>query len=511
MGAHTFTGALRAAIPRSVRTAEVAMIAALTAVAILFGSAIIRQPLYAFAFAAFVGLAAAIVWYPRVAVAAALSFLVLIEEFELSSTEAFFESGISKSILALRIAGVSFPDALTLIFLIPAMIRVWHDWRVSGVPVLRPLDRLFLPILLVYAWGAVMGLFHYLTPSHFSWEARDIITIVAWYFVVSRTFSTRRDVVLVIAVILLTFSVKSLLFAYRAVAGEGLFYGFDFYRRALGSDVPMTALPLVTLIGISVLVKDPPRWFRVLIIGLIGYWSVWFVGSLGRATYLAAALAMVSIFLLMRRQVRPVHVLLPLGAAVVGGMGYYWLILTEANRALVSNMLGTSINWVDAIMLYEDKSMGQRVMEIMNISETLSRSGAWLWGLGWGAPWEELVVHHPIDVASFEHMEAVRGIHTSAHIDAVYYLLKVGIAGTTILYIAYLRFVRTAMRLFHRESDMFVKAAMLAIIAMILIFLPNFVYFLKLKILLGAAFGCLCILDRAPEVSSAPMMERPSA
>jgi hypothetical protein len=461
---------------------------------ILFGRQIAEQPITAVAVAG-LGVLVYLLWrHPKYALAVAMAGLVLIEEFELSSTEAYYESGLSKSVLAIRFFGVSFMDALTLLVLLPVLIREWLRWREAGVWRRSPLDGFFVPLVVVYALGTVQGVFHALNFSYFSWEARDLLYIMAWFFIATRTLETKRDVVGLLLVIFGTFSAKSLLFIYRVVAGKGLFYGFDFYRPALGSDVPMMAVPLITLIALVVLAPEARRRVRVVALGLVAYWSVWFVGSLGRASYISATVALLVVFALLWKRMRWTQFLIPVAASLFGGLAYYFLILTEVNRELVGGMIGSSVNWVDAVTVYQDLSIGQRIMEIMNISETLTRAGAWLWGLGWGAPWAEIAVHHPIDVASFEYSEAVRGVHTSAHIDALYFLLKVGILGTLVIYLTYARLVWTAMRQFARERSIVIRIATVSLLVLILIIIPNYVYFIKLKVLLGVAVGCVSLL-----------------
>ncbi|MDH7515080.1 MAG: hypothetical protein QHI48_04290 [Bacteroidota bacterium] len=490
-------GACMDRIAQGAHRAEIAMVILLWLLCILFTPAVIEHPLYAAAFAALVLMGWLLLVHPKTALFAAVGGIVLVEEFNLAGTEAFFQSGIGSSVLALRVFGVNIVDALTLMFLVPALVRAWTDWYRYGKSPFRPMDAFFLPIVAVYIFGAVQGLFHALTPKHYAWEAREILTILSWYFVASRTLTARRDVVILVAVLLGVFHLKSLLFAWRVLAGKGLFYGFDFYRPALGSDVSMTAVPLIAAFAATVLVRQAPRWFRPLMMCLLAYWSVWLIGSLGRSVYLTTAVALLILFLAVRKEARPKDILQPLAAAAAGAAAFAFLALTEANRALVSTMLSTAFNWVDAILVYQDLSMAQRVMEFLNISETLSRAGAWLWGFGWGAPWSEIVVHHPIDVASFEYMEAVRGVHTSAHIDALYYLLKVGIIGTLVLYAAYARFVVAAVREFRRPAPPADRVALAAMIGAFVVFLPNFVYFVKLKLILGILFGCLSCIRAA--------------
>jgi hypothetical protein len=470
---------------------EAVAVLLIAAALLLFGKDIMEAPLRAVFVAAVPVLLALAVLRPRMALFVGAAVVIAIEEFELTSTDAYFESGIAKSILATRIAGLSFMDAFTLILLLPVLLREWERWRQTGRWRTMPMDRYFLPVLAVYAFGATQGLFNALTFSHFTWEARDILTILAWYFIASRAMERPRDGVVLVAVLLGAFFLKSFLFLYRLVAGQGLFYGFDFYRPALGADVPFMAVPLITLLAASVLLRQVRARWKLVIALLAGYWSVWFVQSLGRASYITATAAMVVIAVVHRKQLRSAQVAVTAGAAALGGVVYYFIVLSAVNRELLGQVFQTTINWVDAVTLYQDLSIGQRLLEIMNISETLTRAGAWLWGLGWGAPWSEIAVKMPVDVAAFEYMESVRGVHTSAHLDALYFLLKVGILGTVVLYAGWLRFAAAGIRMLAREQDRWERLALTAVVAMLIIFIPNYVYFIKLKVLLGLAFAVL--------------------
>jgi hypothetical protein len=474
--------------------AEYAAALAVTAFFILFGKQMIASPLYAGVALLLVVVILVLFFDTKLGVYIGAAGLVLIEEFDLSSTRAFFEYGHSNSVLAMRILGVSFMDAFTLFFVLPVLIREWTHWRRTGEWRVFPLDRFFLPIIAVYIFGATRGLFNALTMSSFTWEARDIIHIVGWYFIVSRILSTKRDVVVFMSVLLGTFSAKTLLFAYRMAAGQGLFSGYDFFRPAMGADVPFMTIPLIATVAASLICTHLSRGRRMLLFLLAAYWGVWFVQSLGRASYITAVIALAVVFVILWRDMRRREVAYTVGAAAAGGVAYSFLFLSALNRALVGLKFTTAFNWSDAISLYKDISIGQRLLEVVNIAETLSRSGAWLWGLGWGAPWSEIVVKHPVDVSSFQYMEAVRGVHTLAHLDPIYFLLKVGIIGAAILYLSYLRFAAVAIRLVRRERDIWVRLSAVIALAMIIVFVPNYVYHIKLKLFLGMAFGTLSLL-----------------
>lgn len=473
---------------------EAAVCLLVTALIVLFGRDVAAAPFRALIIAAIPAAAALAFLRPKLGLYVAAAVVMAFEEFDLSSTEAYFEAGISQSVLAVRIAGISFMDAFTLLFLLPVLIAEWDRWRRGGCWRVLPYDRYFLPLLVVYAFGATQGLFHALSFSHFTWEARDLLYILAWYVITSRALETRRDAMVLVAVLIGTFSLKSLLFLYRLAAGQGLFYGFDFYRPALGADIPFMAVPLIATLVAAVLFRGARSGWRLLLIALAAYWSVWFVQSLGRASYITATIAMVVIAVMYRRELRNRQVALTVLAAAAGGAVYYFIMISAVNRELLGQVFSTTVNWKEAVTLYGDLSIGQRLLEIINIGETLSRAHAWLWGLGWGAAWSEVAMKLPVDAAAFEYMESVRGVHTAAHLDLFYFLLKVGILGTLLLYAAYLRMVVAGMRLLRKERDPWSRLAVTTALAMLIIFIPNYVYFIKLKLLMGMAFAILAVV-----------------
>lgn len=455
----------------------------------------LAHPLFAIGGLGLVVLVPTVLLRPRVAFFLAIAGLVLMEEFDLSSSEAFFEAGINNSLLALRVFGVSFMDILTLLFLLPVLVREWDQWYRTGRLRALPTDRFFLPMLLVYLMGAFQGWFTKLSFSHFTWEARDILYILAWYIVASRTLKGGKDVRTLILLVLSVFSVKSLLFVYRALMGQGLFYGYDYYRVALGSDVPMMALPFVASLVALVILRARPWWQRGLLALFALWWTVLLLASLGRSAYLLTALSLVVTVVAFRRDIRPKHLALGAGGLLVGGSIFYWGILGPVHRELVSYVLGSAFNWVDALSVYGDLSIGQRVMEAINISETLNRAQAWILGMGWGSSWTELVIKHPIDKGSFPLEEQLSGIHTSAHIDALYFLMKVGVLGTLVLYGSYLRFFRRILRHLTRETDVAARLVSLVLLVFLVMVVPNYVYFVKLKCLLGVVLGCVGLLE----------------
>jgi hypothetical protein len=457
----------------------------------LCGNSLLDKPLYGIATVGLAVLVWMVLTHQKLALFIAVAGLVALEEFDLSSTEAFFAGGVETSLLGFRVLGISFMDLLLLLFLIPALLRTWLRWYETGrLPHFRT-DIYFVPICAAFIMGALVGWFHKSSFSAFAWEAREIVYLVGWYFVVSRLLTRREDVGNIVLIMLGVFTVKSIVFLSRFGASQGLFYGYDFHRFALGSDIPMMALPMMMSIGALLMFKDAARHIRAGLAILVVYWSIMLAASLGRSTYVLSAAALVVVLMLLHRQMTWRSVLAGIGLVAVSGLGLFYLVLSPVQRELVGYLLGSAFDWVGAITISGDLSLGQRVMEIMNISETLTRAGGWIWGLGWGSVWTELVVIHPFDKGSFPIQEQMLGVHTSAHLDPVYYLLKVGILGTILIYFGHFRFVASAVKLFRREADRTRALCLLGIIALLIVTIPNYVYFVKIKCLMGIMYGCI--------------------
>lgn len=461
---------------------------------ITMGERVIESPLQMLAGGAVVVFVIVVLYDIRLAFFLFIAGLVLLEEFELSSTEAFFEADIEKTIIGLRFFGLSILDAVTFLFLVPVFLREWLRWHDEGSLRFLPLDVYLLPFIAIYLIGTAQGLFNTLSMSNLTWELRDPFYILSWYFIASRTLRSRSDVVQLFVLITSVFTLKSLVFIYRVFAGKGLFYGFDFYRPALGTDVPMMAVMLAVSIAGALLSSEASKRTRWLLYGMIAYWSIWFVSSLGRASYITGVAAIVFVLFLQRKRVRWFHVAGIIATAIIGGFFFYYVILTDVNRQLVGYLIGTAFSIIDAVTVYGDRSMGQRVLEFVNIAAVLTQREAWLLGLGWGAPWSEIAVHIPYDVGSFDIIEWRKGVHTYAHLDLFYFLLKVGIVGTVVLYGTYLAIFRSMLRLYRGEQDRVLQWTVTVALVMIIIFIPNYVYFTKLKFLLGIIFGAMSCL-----------------
>ncbi len=95
-------------------------------------------------------------------------FLFAYEEFDLSSKEAFAANVGNNSVLMVRFFGLSLMDFAAVVFLLPVLVREWKNAVDTGRWRWLKTDMLFLPILAIWLYGIVNGLFHTLTTSTFT-------------------------------------------------------------------------------------------------------------------------------------------------------------------------------------------------------------------------------------------------------------------------------------------------------------------------------------------------------
>jgi hypothetical protein len=320
-----------------------------------------------------------------------------------------------------------------------------------------------------------------------------LVHVLVFYFIFSRALESRRDVVLALLVGGGVFVLKHGLFFYRYLTGGGLQTGV-YHRVLLGSDLPLTALALTLTIATMLIFREniraSVRWGLLL---LAVYFVVMLIAGLGKLTYLQALYALGLIGVLHRRDIRPRTVLAVLGMSAGAAALVFFTLLPADSRDAILYALTSAFNWWDALKLYGDLSFGTRLLEIINVWEQLTREGALLLGQGWGAAWREIAVHMPFDGGAFAVEEQHSGVHVQTHIDAITFLLKVGILGTLAIYASMLRYWLEGLRLYRAETVTWHRWALMALMLMIIIFVPNYLYFIRLKYLLGFAFAGITI------------------
>ncbi|NOY07068.1 MAG: hypothetical protein GXO82_10660 [Chlorobi bacterium] len=390
-------------------------------------------------------------------------------------------------------------DVSIAVFLVALLIRELFESRERGHWKILPLDVYFVPLLLLYVFAAINGLFNYLKPGNYTWELKDLGYIVAFYFLASRVFRKPGDYTKIVVMFLVIIFAKSIFFIIRYSMGGGLFSGYEYRRLFMGSDIPFMAMALLIWVGAYFVFKFESRRLRFIILAIVGYFTVLVIASLGRATIVLSAVTLVVIFALFRKEVGMKTVFTALAFLTLGVFVFYNFILSAGNRELISYVLQSAFNWFDAVVLYSDMSIGQRVLAAINIWETLSREGALLWGLGWGAPWYELAIKHPLDMSSFGLMEQYTGVHTSAHFDPVHFLLKVGILGLVVIYGTFLRFWRKGILLIKQQKSRIDTWTVLAFFVMFSVVMFNFMYYTRLKFLIGLSFAAFAVYDSLKE------------
>ncbi len=424
----------------------------------------------------------------RLALLLFTAFLFAYEEFNLASQEAFVEENITNTVLAVKLFGFALMDVMSLLLLLPVLVREWRRAIEHGSVRFLPADRWMLPLLLVWVFGMLTGWFTKMSFSAYTWDLRMLGHVLVFYVIYSRTFTQRRDYTIAILIGAGVFIVKQSAFLWRYVSGAGLDMG-GITRVLLGSDLPLTALFLCLSVASYILFRQERDWKRQLALGMSVYFTIMLIAGLGKLTYLQASYSLVMIYILHRRDISSKSVLKLLGAAGAAAVLVYMVLLPPGVRETVAYALGSAFNWVDAVKLYGDLSFGTRLLEIINVWAVLQREGAVLWGLGWGAPWSEIAVHMPFDGGAFAVEEQYTGIHVQTHIDAITFMLKVGIAGTLIVYWSLLRFWAASLQMYRKLPSATEKWTLMALMLMLVIFVPNFLYFIRLKYLVGFALA----------------------
>lgn len=458
-------------------------------------SKMIESPAYLAALAMLVTAISIMIIDLRTALFLFLIFLFSYEEFNLSSTAAFKQLGSTTSVVAVQVFGLTLMDVSIAVFVLALAIREMYESRKRGYWKILPLDLYFLPLLVLWLFAAITGLFHFLKWSNYTWELKDLGYVVAFYFLASRIFRRPRDYTRIVIMFLVIIFSKSIFFIIRYNMGGGLFSGYEYRRLFMGSDIPFVAMGLLIWVGTYFIYRTDSRRLRFAMLALTGYFTVLVVASLGRATMVLSSVTLIVIFVLFRKEVGIRTVITALVFLVSGILVFYNFILSEGNRELIAYVLQSSFNWFDAVVLYSDMSIGQRVLSAINIWETLSREGAWLWGLGWGAPWYEIAIKHPLDMSSFGLMEQFTGVHTSAHFDPVHFLLKVGILGVLVIYGTFFRFWRKGILLVKQQVKRIDTWTVLAYFIMFSVIMFNFMYYTRLKFLMGLTFAAFAVYD----------------
>lgn len=476
---------------------------------VMLGDRLTSSPVVAVSVAVMLCAAVLMVIDFRLALLLFVGFLFGYEEFNLASEEAFVTDNIGGTVMEIRLFGLALMDFVSVVLLIPVLIREWRHAVATGHWRWMKGDVFLLPVLIVWLYGIVPGLFNMRAGSDFTWDLRILLHVLVFYYIFSRTFTTRRDYLHAILVAAAIFLAKSGVFIWRYLTGGGVQSGV-YNRVLLGSDLPLTALALLlTAVALLLLRKwqrgDFPdsaadhalpsnaTWLQPALLMLLLYFVVLLIAGLGKLTYLQTLYCFVMIFILHRHDIRPRIVLSIIALSVVVSVGVFYTVLSPEAQDVMLYAVGTAFNWWDALMLYGDLSIGTRYFEIINVWAVLQREGALLWGLGWGAPWREIAVHMPFDAGAFSVEEQRAGEYVQTHVDAVTFMLKVGILGMIVIYASILRFWTAALRLYVRQRSAWEKWVLMALILMILIFAPNYLYFIRLKYLLGFALAGVAV------------------
>lgn len=435
----------------------------------------------------------------RLAVLLFIGFLLAYEEFNLTSEQAFVEENIKGTVMAVKIFGFALMDVISLVLLLPVILREWSRAVETGRWRWLRADWFLLPLVVVWLYGIIPGMMNMHTRGDFTWDLRMLLHVLVFYFIFSRVFTTRRDYLHALIVAGVVFLGKHALFFYRYLTGGGLHTG-AYHRVLLGSDLPLTALALALTVAALLLFRHSWQKQRQgatlrhgALLALAAYFTVMLIAGLGKLSYLQAAYSLIMIFLLHRSEIHYRTVLAVIAFGFVASLVVFFTVLPAEGRETILYALSSAFNWWDALKLYGDLSFGTRYLEIVNVWAVLWRDNAVLWGLGWGSAWREIAISMPWDGGAFDAVEQYEGIHIQTHIDALTFMLKVGVIGALIIYASILRFWIIGLRMYHRQRSGWEKWVLMALMLMIIIFAPNYLYFIRLKYLLGFALAGVAV------------------
>ncbi len=497
---------------RAGRTAHFSvLVLALVLVLVSLGERITASPVFAVSIAFTVGAMALMLVDYRLALLLFVGFLFGYEEFNLASETAFVEENIANTVMSVNILGFALMDVLSLILLVPVLLREWRRAVATGRWRWLKADLFLLPLAAVWLYGIVPGLLNMNSPGDFTWDLRMLLHVLVFYFIFSRSFTTRRDYLLALVIGGGVFLVKHAVFFYRYLTGGGLQTGI-YHRVLLGSDLPLTALALALAVAALFIYRgvwkrmeasggrteahvaplSARAWHWSLML-LAAYFAVMLIAGLGKLAYLQAAYSLLLIFILHRREIHLRTVVTVVALGTLASLLVFFTVLPAEGRDAILYALGSAFNWIDALKLYGDLSFGTRLLEIINVWAVLQRESAVLWGLGWGAPWSEIAMRMPFDGGAFAVEEQYLGVHVQTHIDAITFMLKVGILGTLVIYASMLRFFTAALRMYRRPLQPWERWTLMALMLMLAIFIPNYLYFIRLKYLLGFALAGVAV------------------
>ncbi|PLX23252.1 MAG: hypothetical protein C0600_15155 [Ignavibacteria bacterium] len=474
-----------------------------TLLSILFllstGDKLAESPIFAVSIAVTIAAVALMLIDLRLAVLLFVAFLLAYEEFNLTSEQAFVEENIKGTVMAVKIFGFALMDVISLVLLLPVLLREWSRAVETGRWRWLRADWLLLPLAIVWLYGMIPGAMNMHSRGDFTWDLRMLLHVLVFYFIFSRTFTTRRDYLYALIVAGAVFLAKHAVFFFRYLTGGGLHTG-SYHRVLLGSDLPLTALALALTVAALLLFRRSRHEHRHgsqmqhwALLALAAYFSVMLIAGLGKLSYLQAAYSLIMIFLLHLREIHYRTVAAVIAFGFVASLVVFFTVLPAEGRDTILYALSSAFNWWDALKLYGDLSFGTRFLEIVNVWAVLMRDNAVLWGLGWGAAWREIAISMPWDGGAFGAEEQFEGVHIQTHIDALTFMLKVGVAGMLVIYASILRFWITALRMYHRQHSTWEKWVLMALMLMIIIFAPNYLYFIRLKYLLGFALAGVAV------------------
>lgn len=105
---------------------------------VAMGEHFVRTPATLLAMIAVIGAGVLVLVNMRLALFLFVAFLVSYEEFNLSSQEAFVEENIANTVLAVKVFGFAVMDVVSLLLLLPVLVREWAHALRAGAGVFFP-------------------------------------------------------------------------------------------------------------------------------------------------------------------------------------------------------------------------------------------------------------------------------------------------------------------------------------------------------------------------------------
>lgn len=436
---------------------------------------------------------------PRAALLSSLGIILLVEEFPIS--QGIFQERwyVYTSFYDIRILGLGVLDVMLVSLVLSVLLRTISaraaimdlDSRVS-----RLLARLWTTLVLLSVFGIVNGVFHAVSIKHLVSDLRTFAYLLGFSFVAWKTMR-REDISLIFSGFIALSALKSMVYLYRLFTGTGVQHNL-LLRTILGSDLAFLAVG--ALFAISVLsLLNLPRWKQALLFIVVCLNMVIIFNSAGRSNILLLAIAL-AILALINKCLGVLKFFL---IAIAISLGFLYIYYGKGALDFLTFKLVSSFHWTLSIYKFGSYTTGTttvRLIELLNIVETLKSEGKLLLGLGWGSGWSDIFFPLPPD-PTFSIFSPLEGsVHLSAHTDVAWLLLKTGVIGVIVYYMGCAAVFREFLLISLRVTDNYHKAIVSSFTAALSMLMLG-LYFDRITIIwavflgMGRAFSYLVTIE----------------